>query len=162
MKISVGIIASLCALLLFGGVATSSIAEGKKSLSKQAKEKAVAHQEKGSKFDDEGDFAGAVDEYKKSLEYDSDDPNTLFNLGTVYLKTNQPSEGEKVFERLSKILPNDSEVFNLLGIAHSGAGNKPDAIKAWERSLALQPDQQKVKDMITEIKTVVADGTTTK
>lgn len=159
MKISVGIIASLCAMLLFGGVATSSIAEGKKSLSKQAKEKCIEHQERGSKLDDEGDTAGAVAEYKKSLEYDADDPNTLFNIGIVYLKINQPSEAEKVFARLSKILPNDSEVFNLLGIAHSGAGNKPEAIKAWERSLSLQPDQQKVKDMITEIKSVVAEGT---
>lgn len=159
MKISVGIIASLCAMLLFGGVATSSIAEGKKSLSKQAKEKAIEHQEKGSKLDDEGDTAGAVAEYKKSLEYDSEDPNTLFNLGTVYLKINQPAEGEKIFERLSKILPNDFEVFNLLGIANSGAGKKPEAIKAWERSLAINPDQQNVKDMITELKTLAANGT---
>lgn len=159
MKISVGVVVSLGALLLFGGVASSSIAEGKTSLSMQAKEKAIAHQEKGSTFDDEGNFAAAIEEFKKSLEYDSEEPNTLFNLGIVYLKTNKPSDAEKVFEKLSKILPNDSEVFNLLGIAHSGAENKQEAIQAWEKSLALQPDQQKVKDMITEMKTVAANGT---
>lgn len=157
MKISVGIIASLVTILVFGSVATSSIAEGKKSLSKQAKEKAIEHQEKGSKYDDEGKFDESIAEYKKSLEYDSEDPNTLFNLGVIYLKTNKPGEGEKVFEKLSTILPKDSEVFNLLGVAYSGTGKKVEAVKAWEKSLALQPDQQKVKDMIAEIKTASND-----
>ncbi len=157
MKLSIGVIVSIISVLMFGGVATSSIAEGKKSLSKQAKEKAIQHQEKGSKFDDEGDFANAVIEYKKSLEYDSEDPNTLFNLGIVYLKINKPEEGEKVFERLTKLLPNDNEVFNLLGIAYSGAGKRSEAIKAWEKSLSIQPEQDKVKEMITEIKTASAD-----
>lgn len=157
MKISVGVCVSLCTLLLLGGVATSSIAEGKKSISKQAKEKAIEHQEKGSKLDDEGDNAGAIEEYKKSLEYDSEDANTLFNLGVVYLKINKAEEAQKVFDKLAKILPNDCEVYNLLGVSYSGTGKKAEAIAAWEKSLALKPDQQKVKDMISECKTALSE-----
>lgn len=157
MRISVGVIASLVFILLLGGVATSSIAEGKKTFSKQAKEKALRHQEKGCKLDDEGDFDNAISEYKKSLELDPENSDTLFNLGVLYLKVNKIEEGAKIFEKLSKMLPNDSEVFNLLGVAYSGVGKKAEAVKAWERSLSLKPDQQKVKDMITECRTASAD-----
>lgn len=158
MKKSVGVIVSLVAVFVFGGVATSSIAEGKKGISKQAKEKALYHQEQGNKYDDGGDFANAIAEYKKSLEYNPENPDTLFNLGTVYLKTNKPEEGEKVFERLSKLLPKDNEVLNLLGIAYSGNDKKSEAIKVWEKSLGINPDQPKVKDMISELKTTVASN----
>jgi|SRR3990172_6516344 len=157
MKVSIGVIVSIITVLMFGGVATSSIAEGKKSLSKQAKEKAIQHQEKGCKLDDEGDFDNAISEYKKSLELDPENSDTLFNLGVLYLKVNKIEEGAKIFEKLSKVLPNDSEVFNLLGVAYSGVGKKAEAVKAWEKSLSLQPDQQKVKDMITECRTAAAE-----
>lgn len=157
MKISVGVIISLFALMLFGGTATSSIAEAKKTFSKQAKERALQHQEKGCKLDDEGDFENAISEYKKSLELDSENADTLFNLGALYLKINKIEDGAKIFEKLSKMLPKDSEVFNLLGIAYSGVGKKAEAVKAWEKSLSLNPDQQKVKDMIAECRTAAAD-----
>jgi tetratricopeptide (TPR) repeat protein len=153
MKLSVGIVVSAIAVLLFGGVATSSIAESKKGISKAAKEKAIEHQEKGSKFDDEGDFQNAIVEYKKSLDYDPEDPNTLFNLGVIYLKVNKAPEAEKVFERLSKLLPKDTEVLNLLGVAYSGTGKKSEAVTIWEKSLKIEPEQPKVKDMIAELKT---------
>lgn len=157
MKKSVGLIVSLVAVFVFGGVATSSIAEGKKGISKQAKEKALLHQEKGCKLDDEGDSDNAISEYKKSLELDPENSDTLFNLGVLYLKVNKVEEGAKIFEKLSKMLPNDSEVFNLLGVAYSGVGKKAEAVNAWEKSLSLKPDQQKVKDMITECRTAAVD-----
>ena len=157
MKISIGIIVSIITLLMFGGVATSSIAEGKKSLSKQAKEKAILHQEKGSKLDDEGEFDSAVSEYKKSLELDPENPDTLFNLGVLYLKINKAEDGINIFEKLTKLLPKDNEVFNLLGIAYSGVGKKSEVVKVWEKSLSIQPDQQKVKEMIAEIRTASAE-----
>jgi Flp pilus assembly protein TadD len=62
-----------------------------------------------------------------------------------------------VFEKLSKLLPEDSEVCNLMGVALSGAGKKLEAIKSWEKSLSLQPDQEKVKEMISELKKTCAE-----
>ena len=152
MKISVGVVASLAAVLFFGGVATSSIAESKTTISKQAMEKALAHQERGNKFDDDGAFKNAISEYKSSLEFNPEDTNTLFNLGVVYLKVNESTNAVPILEKLSKLLPDDSEVYNLLGVAYSGAGKKSEAVSSWQKSLDLQPEQPKVKEMIAEIK----------
>lgn len=154
-KMSVGII-SLSALLIFGGVATSSIAESKSTISKQAIEQALAHQQKGDRFDDQGEFKNAIAEYNESLKYNPDDPNTLFNLGVVYLKVNQSPDAVVIFERLNRLLPSDPEVCNLMGVAYSGTGKKQEAIKSWEKSLSLQPEQEKVKEMITELKKTCA------
>lgn len=154
-KISVCII-SISALLLLGGVATSSIAESKNTISKQAIEQALSHQKKGDSFDDKGEFKNAISEYLESLKYNPDDPNTLFNLGVVYLKVNQSPDAVGVFERLNRLLPTDPEVCNLMGVAYSGSGKKQEAIKSWEKSLSLQPEQEKVKEMITELKKTCA------
>ena len=161
MKLSsIGMAASLSVIILFGGIATPSIAKSKKTISKQAIEEAIAHQEKGNKLDDEGDLNGAIAEYNQSLHFNPDDPNTLFNLGVVYMKANNSPEAVKVFEKLSKLLPEDSEVCNLMGVALSGAGKKLEAIKSWEKSLSLQPDQEKVKEMIAELKKTCAEEET--
>jgi len=158
MKLSsIGLAASLSVIILFGGIATPSIAKSKKTISKQAIEEGIAHQEKGNKLDDEGDLNGAIAEYNQSLHFNPDDPNTLFNLGVVYMKANNSPEAVKVFEKLSKLLPEDSEVCNLMGVALSGAGKKLEAIKSWEKSLSLQPDQEKVKEMIAELKKTCAE-----
>lgn len=158
MKLSsIGMVASLSVVVLFGGVATSSFAESKKTISKKAIEEAIEHQEKGNQLDDEGDLNGAIAEYNQSLHFNPDDPNTLFNLGVVYMKANNSPEAVKVFEKLSKLLPEDSEVCNLMGVALSGAGKKMEAIKSWEKSLSLQPDQEKVKEMISELKKTCAE-----
>ena len=158
MKLSsMSMVASLSVVILFGGVATSATAASKKTISKQAIEEAIAHQEKGNELDDEGDLNGAIAEYNQSLHFNPDDPNTLFNLGVVYMKANNSPEAVKVFEKLSKLLPEDSEVCNLMGVALSGAGKKMEAIKSWEKSLSLQPDQEKVKEMISELKKTCAE-----
>lgn len=158
MKLSsIGMAVSLSVIILFGGIATSSFAGSKKAISKKAIEEAIEHQEKGNKLDDEGDLNGAIVEYNQSLHFNPDDPNTLFNLGVVYMKANNSPEAVKVFEKLSKLLPEDSEVCNLMGVALSGAGKKLEAIKSWEKSLSLQPDQEKVKEMISELKKTCAE-----
>lgn len=160
MKKTIGLLASVAGVLLFVGVATSSIAESKTTISKQAIANALAHQERGNKFDDDGDFKNAISEYKSSLEFNPEDTNTLFNLGVVYLKVNEAPNAVAVLEKLSKILPGDSEVFNILGVAYSGSGKKSEAVTSWQKSLELQPDQPKVKEMIAELKNkaVVAEN----
>jgi len=78
----------------------------------------------------------------------SDDANTLFNLGVVYLKTNKPEEAAATFEKFVKVEGNDAEGYNLLGIAYRGCRKEKDAQSAWAKSLKINPDQPKVKEMM--------------
>ena len=143
---------SFIALLFLCSVPSVSMAEGEKVISEKDVEKSIEHQEKGNILDEQGEFDKAIEEYNKSLSYNPDDPNTLFNLGFVYLKVDKPAESVKIFTRLRDILPQDYEVCNMLGVAHSGAGNKLEAIQVWRKSLELQKDQPKVVKMIDEMK----------
>ena len=89
-------------------------------------------------------------EYKESLKYAPDDPNTNFNLGHVYLKTNHPEEAVKAFEKVIEIDPKDAESHNLLGIALRGCKKRKEAIMIWEKSLKINPNQPEVRQMIKE------------
>ncbi|MBI5892407.1 MAG: tetratricopeptide repeat protein [Deltaproteobacteria bacterium] len=115
-----------------------------------AEKKAIAHQTKGNAYDDDGKLNDAIIEYKESLKYSPDNVDTLFNLGTAYLKANKPQEAASTFEKVVKIDPNDFEAYNLLGIAYRGCGKYDDAKKSWEKSLAINPNQAKVKQMMND------------
>ncbi len=155
MKIITAVV-SIITLLFLCGTPSASVAEGKHVVSEEAMEKAIKHQEMGSMYDDQGEIEKAIEEYRKSLSYNPEDPNTLFNLGYVYLKASQPAESVKLFTKLHEILPNDYEVCNLLGVSHSGAGNKLEAIQAWKESLKIEGNQPKVVEMIDEMKMACA------
>ena len=134
---------------MFAGLASAN--EKAADISKQeAQKKALQHQTYGNKYDDDGKFKEAIDEYKKSLEYVPEDDATLFNLAVVYLKANKPIEAAETLEKLVKILKSDAESYNLLGMAYRGCRKETEAKKAWEKSLQINPDQPKVKQMINE------------
>lgn len=134
---------------MFAGLANAN--EKTAGISKQeAQKKALEHQTYGDKYDDDGKFKEAIEEYKKSLEYAPEDDATLFNLAVIYLKANKPTEAAETLEKLVKILKNDTESYNLLGMAYRGCRKEAEAKKAWEKSLQINPDQPKVKQMINE------------
>lgn len=141
----------MCGMVVFilaGGV---NAGEKVSEVSKQEAEKlALEHQTYGNKYDDNGKFKEAIGEYQKSLEYDPDNTDTLFNLAVVYLKVKKPTEAVVILEKLVKVSADDAEGYNLLGIAHRGCGKETEAKKAWEKSLKLNPDQPKVKEMMDD------------
>ena len=141
----IGIVFSCAILLIF---ISAVKAEDLDSISKE--KKALHHQSNGNRYDDASKFKEAVVEYKESLKYAPDDPNTHFNLGQVYLKINNPEEAVKAFEKVIEIEPKDSEAHNLLGIAFRGCGKSKEAVRTWKKSLKINPDQPEVQQMIKE------------
>lgn len=119
-------------------------------LTPEMTKKALQHQEKGNILDDEGKFTEAIEEYKKSLGYNPNDPATLFNLGVVYLKVNKPKEAITTLEKLVRLSPDDVEAYNLLGLAYRGDKREVDAQKVWEKSLSLNPNQPQLREMMKE------------
>ncbi|MBI5047865.1 MAG: tetratricopeptide repeat protein [Deltaproteobacteria bacterium] len=141
----------LCGIISFIFMGVANAGEKTAAVSKQEAEKlAIEHQTYGNKYDDNGQFKEAIEEYKKSLEYVSDNAETLFNLAIVYLKANKPTEAAVTLEKLVKLSANDAEGYTLLGIAYRGCGKETEAKSAWERSLEINPDQPKVKEMLND------------
>ncbi|OGP65098.1 MAG: hypothetical protein A3K22_03385 [Deltaproteobacteria bacterium RBG_16_42_7] len=141
----------LLGIICFMFIGFANADEKVADISKQeAQKKALEHQTYGNKYDDNGQFKEAIEEYKKSLEYVPNDDATLFNLAVVYLKVNKPTEAAETLEKVVKILKDDAESYNLLGMAYRGCRKEADAKKAWEKSLKINPDQPKVKQMMSE------------
>lgn len=145
--LSRGILMCGVVAFLFAGAA----AAGEKISKQEAEKLALEHQTYGNKYDDNGQYKEAVEEYLKSLEYASDNTDTLFNLAAVYLKANKPTEAAATLEKLIKLSKDDTEGYNLLGIAYRGCGKETEAKVAWERSLKINPDQPKVKEMLNDV-----------
>ncbi len=114
--------------------------------------KADEHNIKGNIYDDEGKFQEAIEEYREALKYDPEDTGTLFNMGIVCLKINLPGEAVQAFERVVSIDSKDIEAYNLLGLAYRSSGDTDKAIDTWKKSLTIDPEQEKVKQMIEESK----------
>jgi len=117
-------------------------------------ESSLQHQTRGNELDEQGNANDAIKEYEEALKYDPSDTNTLFNMGTVYLKINKPEDAAKAFESVVKIDTKDTEAYNLLGLAYRGCGKLNEAIKIWEKSLSINPDQSMPKKFIEEAKTM--------
>lgn len=149
----VRILTTTAALLVFASGVTFAHAGGAKKPTEQALKQSLDHQSKGNMLDEQGNTNDAIEEYKAALTFDPDDTNTLFNMGTVFLKVNKPEDAVKVFERVIKIDTKDTEAYNLLGLAYRGCGKKEDAIKVWEKSLSIDPSQAMPKKFIEEAKT---------
>ncbi len=114
----------------------------------------LQHQTRGNDLDEQGNAADAIKEYEEALKYDPNDTNTLFNMGTVYLKINKPEEAARAFESVVKKDKGDTEAYNLLGLAYRGCGKVNEAIKTWEKSLKINPEQSVPKKFIDEAKSM--------
>lgn len=115
-------------------------------------DRSIDHQAIGNLLDEQGRSVEALEEYKQALNFNPDDTNTLFNMGTVYLKMNKPQQAVRIFESLIKIDSRDTESYNLLGLAYRGCGKKKEAIDVWLKSLAIDPTQTMPRKFIEEAK----------
>ncbi len=141
-------------LILLG----AGIARGANTPSEEDLRKSYEHQTQGNIYDDQGNIEAAIKEYKEALRYDPADPNTLFNLGVAYLKTNKPAEAAKAFEQVVNINEKDYEALNLLGLAYRGSGQIDKAKEAWKKSLEIDPSQTMPQKFLEELKKDVEEA----
>ncbi len=79
------------------------------------------------------------------------DEGELNEVGYKLLKEEKFDEAIAVFIITVKEYPESSNAFDSLGEAYMKAGNKPEAIKNYEKSLDLNPKNTNAKKMIEEI-----------
>lgn len=132
----------------------SNASDAKKAPTEEDLQSSLQHQTRGNELDEQGNTGDAIKEYEEALKYDPSDTNTLFNMGTAYLKINKPEEAAKAFESVVKTDKDDTEAYNLLGLAYRGCGKVNEAIKTWEKSLKINPEQSMPKKFIDEAKSM--------
>ena len=81
-------------------------------------------------------------------------PNEDFlnSCGYYQLRLKHVDNAIGIFEANVKQHPNSSNAYDSLGEAYMTAGNKESAIKNYERSIALNPNNESGKQMLEKIK----------
>ncbi|MCY2926226.1 MAG: tetratricopeptide repeat protein [Planctomycetota bacterium] len=92
--------------------------------------------------DAQGKSSEAIQAFNKSLEYDTNQPRILLSLGACHKRTDQPTRLKAAlhaFQLALRIDPNFAEAYEQIGLVHFEMGDNADALKAFERAIALDP-----------------------
>lgn len=86
------------------------------------------------------------------LENPQDDYRFLRLLGQTCQKLGQYGEAIDHYKKYLGHYGTNLEVLNAIGYCYFSEGNKKEALEAWEKSLEINPDQEKIKKMVKSLK----------
>jgi len=64
----------------------------------------------GNEYYEQGDYVGAIEEYRKILEAGYESSNIYYNLGNAYFKTGDAARAVVSYERSKRLNPGDSDL----------------------------------------------------
>ncbi len=103
-------------------------------------DKAEAIKIQANAYYDQGQFALAVEAYKKALKYSPQDAVIYNNLGASYFSLARNSEAADAFEKSLELKANDADAYFNLGVAASAIGKHEEALEAFKQAVRLKPD----------------------
>ena len=104
------------------------------------------YNEKGIK-----ELAELINELKKNNQH-SVTERTLNDFGYQMIRDNKIQDAIKIFNLNTKLYPESSNAFNGLGEAYLKTGNKGLALKNYEKSLELNPDNDSAQKTLKELR----------
>jgi Flp pilus assembly protein TadD len=91
-----------------------------------------------------GDLPGAADSFEGAVRLDPRDAEALQHLASLYLQLKRPADAEPKFRSVLEMQTNSDHA--ALGLAESlDAQNKPEAVDAYRKYLALQPNDAPIR-----------------
>ncbi len=105
---------------------------------------------------EEGDAVGAVEGYRTLRQKDPKDPNLaeqrLNTIGYMLLSDNKTAEALAIFKLNVEFYPESWNAYDSLGDGYVKSGDKAQAIKFYEKSLALNPKNVAGAKKLEELK----------
>ena len=104
-------------------------------------EEAKIYKELAGLLSQNGLYEDAVAAYRKNLEFNPQDTNSLYNLGLCLIQLKRYEEAQKIFRQITKIEPTNSNSYYMLGQSYlrSGKGFN-EAIKAFKKVISIDAD----------------------
>lgn len=104
-------------------------------------EEAKIYEELASLLSKGGLYEDAITAYRKNLEINPQDTNSLYNLGLCLIQLKRHQEAQKIFRQITKIEPKNSNSYYMLGQSYlrSGKGFN-EAISAFRKAISIDAD----------------------
>ncbi len=99
----------------------------------------IAHVNLGRMYEEIGDRARAITNYRQALEIDPETPKANNNLGVVMMANGEERRAREFFERELEVDPTNAEAHFNLGLHAKLAGRVDDAVPSWETTIELNP-----------------------
>ena len=85
-------------------------------------------------------YAEAIPEFEAELANDPKNNQAMIYLGDTFIRENQFDRGRAVLEQADKYQTSDSLIHLDLGIAYMETGDKDGAVREFNKTVALEPD----------------------
>jgi serine/threonine protein kinase len=138
----------------------SYIAKQKRELAKERGEDEVAVQlepdffvyfELGVKFQKQGQYELAIEQYRKAIEMEYNYAKTHNNLASVYFLMGKYNEAIKEYREAIDIKPDYAEAYYNLGMVYEAMKDFDQAIDNFKMVVSLKPDHPRVHLNLAEI-----------
>lgn len=104
----------------------------------------VAYVNKAKKLIEKKDYKGAIEVLQSALDISDKDPLVYKYLGKISEINHYFKEAYKYYEKSSKLIPNDKEIWLRLGMSYLYANELDSAISAFETADKLSPNNTDV------------------
>src|SRR5689334_16963575 len=89
------------------------------------------------------DQQDAVARLEQNVKANPNHPELWLHLGFAYRKAEQLDKAQSSFEKALSLDANSKEALSMLGLIYEKKRQNPDALKMWQRYLALETDPNK-------------------
>lgn len=100
----------------------------------------VSYVTMGELFQSKGHYELASQLYIEAIKIDQNLDSAHYNLGVLALAENNPEDALKHLGKAEALSPLDAKIFHRKGQAYEGLGRLPEAVKAYDQALKLDPE----------------------
>jgi tetratricopeptide (TPR) repeat protein len=106
---------------------------------KQSSADVQAAFESGNKLTEEGNFEGAVEQYKKALEKDPEQANIWGNMAEAYRKWGKLQESLDTYKKAIEVNPNEPVFYTNMGVVLDKMGKSAESQEAFKKAATMNP-----------------------
>lgn len=99
----------------------------------------------------DGDTVGALAAYRIAETLGGESPELLFNMGLAHLFSGDGLQAAASFTQLVEMVPDHARAWDALGCAQRLQRNRPAALEAFNRALALDPSLNDTRDHLAQL-----------